>query len=353
MVIDERYMQRCLQLAENGKGFVSPNPMVGAVIVHNDRIIGEGFHREYGKAHAEVNAIKSVSNKSLLQDSTIYVSLEPCSHHGKTPPCSQLIIDSQIPRVVIATLDPYHQVSGRGVNMLREAGAEVIVGIMEEEAKKLNKTFFTNQILKRPYIYLKWAQTKDGFIDILRTSNDKPQPTVISNNFTRILVHKLRAECTAILIGTNTAVNDNPSLSTRYWYGKSPTRVILDRSGRIPANYNIFDNSTNTIIFTETINTITQNNKTKLIPLKFDENVITNILSELHVSKIDSVLVEGGSHVLQSFIDKGIWDEAYIEISNTKFETGLPAPKINGEILSENISKTYKQVHLSNSINKT
>jgi diaminohydroxyphosphoribosylaminopyrimidine deaminase/5-amino-6-(5-phosphoribosylamino)uracil reductase len=316
--------------------------------VCNDRIIGEGFHREYGKAHAEVNAIASVKDKSLLKNSTIYVSLEPCSHYGKTPPCSQLIIDSGISRVVVAVGDPYPQVSGRGIQMLREAGVEVVTGVLETEARCLNKAFFCAQTLHRPYIYLKWAQTKDGFIDKLRMAGEKPQPTPISNDFTRMLVHKMRAETPAILIGTNTAINDNPSLTTRYWYGKNPVRIILDRQRRIPSCYQIFDGKAETLIFTETVETETQEGNVRLLPLHFDQQMIENLLIALHYRRINAVLVEGGRSVLQSFIDAGIWDEAFIEISETKFGAGVPAPIIRGELLDEVVAITYRQQHIAN-----
>ena len=338
-------MYRCLQLAVNGKGFVSPNPMVGAVVVHDDKIIGEGFHREYGKAHAEVNAIASVKDKSLLKESTIYVSLEPCAHHGKTPPCAQLIIDSQIPRVVIACLDPYPAVSGRGVKMLQDAGVEVSIGILEQEALMLNKEFFTAQIKDRPYIYLKWAQTKDGFIDKVRCEGGKPEPTPISNDFSRMLVHKKRAGAAAIMIGTNTAIKDNPSLTTRYWYGKDPIRVVLDRQGRIPLDYNIFDGGVETIVFTEKKSFPAIGNVT-FIPVLFNENLLYNVFSILKRRKITSILVEGGRELLQSLIDKQLWDEALIEISGLYFGDGIKAPVITGQAIKERNWGSSKQVHI-------
>lgn len=339
MNTDEKYIQRCLQLAENGKGYVSPNPMVGAVVVCEGKIIGEGFHREYGKAHAEVNAISSVKDKLLLSESTIYVSLEPCSHYGKTPPCSQLIIDSKIKRVVIATPDPYKEVSGRGIKMLREAGIDVTVGILEKEAYELNKAFFSAQLRSRPYVYLKWAQTQDGFIDKLRQEGEEIKPTPISNSYTKMLVHKLRSEVSAIMIGTNTALNDNPSLTTRDWYGKNPVRIVLDRQGRIPTDYTVFDNKVKTIVFTEKVDKETIREKTVFIPMKFDDMLLNNILDKLHSLKIDSVLVEGGQQLLQSFIDQRLWDEAFIEVADKEFYDGVKAPIINGDIMSE------KEVH--------
>ena len=234
--VEEKYMARCIELAKGGRGNVSPNPMVGAVVVHKGRIIGEGFHRKCGEAHAEVNAIASVKDESLLKDSTIYVSLEPCSHYGKTPPCAELIIRKGIPRVVVGCLDPFPEVSGRGVRMLREAGVEVVTGVMEEEARALNKAFMTLQTKGRPYIILKWAQSEDGFIDRLRTDVSEPV-TVLSSPETSRLVHKLRSEVAAIMVGTRTALLDNPSLNVRHWSGNSPVRVVLDRRLVIPDSF--------------------------------------------------------------------------------------------------------------------
>ena len=341
-------MRRCLQLAANGRGRVSPNPMVGAVVVCDDEIIGEGFHRQYGKAHAEVNAINSVKDKSLLSRSTIYVSLEPCSHYGKTPPCSQLIIDSKIPKVVVATLDPYHKVSGRGIKMLREAGAEVVIGVLEKEAQELNKEFFVSQTEERPYIYLKWAQTSDGFIDKVRIKGEPVVPTPISNEQTKILVHKLRAEVDAIMIGTNTAINDNPSLTTRLWSGNNPVRIVLDRSRRIPTNYHLFDNIVKTILFTENIENAGSSENVEFIYREFGKCLIMNILKELNERKINSVLVEGGASLLQSFIDIGAWDEARLEYAGHRFGGGVKAPVIKGEIVETLLVKDSFSVHLKN-----
>jgi diaminohydroxyphosphoribosylaminopyrimidine deaminase/5-amino-6-(5-phosphoribosylamino)uracil reductase len=346
MTRDEKYMYRCLQLALNGKGFVAPNPMVGAVVVHNNRIIGEGFHRQYGEAHAEVNAIANVKDKSLLKEATIYVSLEPCSHYGKTPPCAQLIIDNKIQRVVIACEDPYPAVSGRGIRMMREAGIDVEVGVLKTEAQQLNKEFITLQTKGRPYIYLKWAQTKDGFIDKKRIETDKPVATPISNSFTKMLVHKKRAETASIMIGTNTAINDNPALTTRLWYGKNPVRIIIDRNARIPKDYNIFDQKVETLIYTQEPAPQLLSENIEYISVNFNDNLLENICSNLKNRKINSVLVEGGQFLLQSFIDKGIWDEAYIEIANIEFGQGIKAPTINGTVIKEHLPGNSKQIHL-------
>jgi len=346
MTSDEKYMYRCLQLAKNGRGSVAPNPMVGAVVVCNNKIIGEGYHRRYGKAHAEVNAINSVNDKSLLRQSTIYVSLEPCSHHGKTPPCAQLIIDSGIPKVVVAVLDPYPAVSGRGIKMLQDAGIEVTIGVLEHEATELNKEFFTAQTKCRPYVYLKWAQTLDGFIDKERDKNEKPEPTPISNDFMKMLVHKKRAEIASIMIGTNTAVNDNPSLTTRFWAGKNPVRVVLDRNGRIPAGYKLLDGEVETIVFTEKEQNVNSSKNTTYIQIDFDDNLLRKTFTILRRHKINSVLVEGGRELLQSIIDKGLWDEAYIETSGIVFGKGVKAPVITGFPVEKCEWGTSCQLHL-------
>lgn len=335
MLTDEIYIRRCFQLALNGKGYTSPNPMVGAVVVYQDKIIGEGYHRNYGGSHAEVNAINRVKDKSLLRESTIYVSLEPCSHYGKTPPCAQLIIDSHIPRVVVACLDPYPAVSGRGIKMLADAGIDVKFGILEQEAEDLNKEFFLAQTQDRPYIYLKWAQTQDGFIDKMREKGETPHPTPISNDFCRMLVHKRRAEVSAIMIGTNTAVNDNPSLTTRYWYGRNPIRIVLDRSGRIPSNYTLFDGKVETIIFTEATIVRPFIDKLSFESINFDGHLLENLFSSLKRRKINSILVEGGHQLLKSLIEKRLWDEAYVEISNKNFGEGVSAPFIEGLVVDE------------------
>jgi len=320
--------------------------MVGAVIVHNGKIIGEGYHQEYGKAHAEVNAIANVRDKRLLQEATMYVSLEPCSHHGKTPPCAKLIIDSKIPKVVIAMVDPYPAVSGNGIEMMRQAGIDVNVGVLESEAEDLNKEFITVQFKKRPYIYLKWAQTQDGFIDKQRDAGEHPQPTPISNDFTQILVHKKRAEMDAIMVGTNTAVNDNPTLTTRLWYGDNPIRIIIDRNGRIPSDYNIFGTESKTIIFTETINSKFVNEHCEFITVNFDTDLLQNIFLNLKNRKINSIMVEGGSQLLQSLIDCQLWDEAYIEVSDMEFGRGIKAPTIMGKVIDERFLRKSKQIHI-------
>ena len=348
MIIDTQYMYRCIQLAQKGKGSVSPNPMVGAVVVYDNKIIGEGYHRQYGKAHAEVNAIANVEDKSLLENSTLYVSLEPCSHHGKTPPCAQLIIDSRIPRVVVGCLDPFPQVSGRGIEMLKKAGVKTKVGILEKECLLLNKEFNKAQEAGRPYIYLKWAQSKDGFIDKIR-NKPEDKPAAISNDFTQTLVHKLRAEVDAIMVATNTALADNPSLTTRLWYGKNPVRIILDRTLKVPAHYNIYDNTVSTIIFTEVSEAIAPAHNVEYAHVDFDENIFSKMFKILQSRGLNSVMIEGGAKFLQSVIDAGFWDEAIVEICNQEFHTGIEAPLLHhGKIVKECSWQQSKQIYWEN-----
>lgn len=319
-----RYMRRCLQLATLGRGHVSPNPMVGAVIVHNGKIIGEGYHRKCGEAHAEVNAIRSVKNDELLKESTIYVSLEPCSHYGKTPPCSKLIIEKKIPRVVIGCLDPFPKVAGRGIRMLKKAGIEVITGVLEQESMRINARFMVAQILHRPYILLKWAQSTDGFIDKVRSSRESPAE--ISDAVTSVLVHQLRAEYDAILVGSNTALFDNPSLTVRRWEGKNPLRLVIDRQLELPGDLKLFTDGCPTLVFTEKQHEPA--GEVEYITLDFSESIIPVLLQELHRRQIGSLMVEGGAMLLQSFIDSGYWDEIRIETAPIELKTGVQAPLV-------------------------
>lgn len=349
MNIDTFYMKRCLQLAAKGAGEVSSNPMVGSVVVHEGKIIGEGYHRKYGQAHAEVNAINCVKDKSLLKHSTLYVSLEPCSHYGKTPPCSQLIIDSEIPKVVIATLDPFHKVSGRGLEMLQEAGVDVTVGVLEKEAQELNKYFFTMHKYQRPYVILKWAQSRDLFIDKKRERNSEEHAVLLSNIETRMLVHKLRSEVSSIMVGTNTVILDNPSLTTRYWAGKNPVRIFLDRDLNIDSNFTLYNGFVDTLVFTERDqNPQNEIKNVSYIKVVFNENLINSILIELFNRNVNSVLVEGGSFLLNSFIRQGAWDEACIETANCLLEDGVHAPFLNGEIIKMQKNKRSKTLYLKN-----
>lgn len=347
MLIDTKFMQRCIQLAQKGCGYTSPNPMVGAVIVYDGKIIGEGYHIKYGGPHAEVNAINKVKDKDLLKQSILYVSLEPCSHFGKTPPCANLIIESKIPRVIIGCLDPFEKVSGRGVEMLRQAGVEVRIGILQKECEELNKTFFCAQKMDKPYVYLKWAQSKDHFIDKNRNTPDYPAQK-LSTDFTSILTHKLRAEVDAILVGTNTVFLDNPSLNTRLWKGKNPIRIFIDRSLKIPENYKIYQyenlySNISTIVVTDIsmkdvvanrFSTNGNGSKIEYIYIDFSETkVFLNVLlTELKNRNIHSLMVEGGNKLLNLFIEGNLWDEAWIETADIKLYEGVKSPKISGEI---------------------
>lgn len=324
--VENKYMARCISLARNGTGNVAPNPMVGAVIVHQGKIIGEGYHRKYGEAHAEVNAIASVRDESLLKEATIYVSLEPCSHYGKTPPCAELIIKKQIPRVVIGCLDPFPEVSGRGVRMLREAGVEVVTGVMEEEARELNRVFMTFQEKRRPYIYLKWAQSADGFMDRLQTDNSLPA-VVLSSSETLRRVHHLRANVAAIMVGTQTALLDNPSLTVRHWAGKSPVRVVLDRTLRIPPHYHLLDGAVKTLVFTA-VEAVSREN-VEYVTIDFDRPVLPQVMHELYVRKLDSLMVEGGATLLGHFLEDGLWDQMLVETAPVNLESGVKAPDLS------------------------
>ncbi len=315
-------MQRCLDLALNGIPDVFPNPAVGCVIVAEDRIIGEGFHRRFGADHAEIEAINSVENKKLLQQSTLYVNLEPCSHYGKTPPCALRIVKEKIPRVVIATIDPSSRVNGKGIKILKESGIEVTTGILEKEAILLNKRFFTYHLKKRPYIILKWAQTSNGFI-----SGQEKDPVIISSIMSRTLVHRMRATESAILIGKTTALTDNPGLTTRLWNGKNPVRVLIDRYLAVPEHFNIFNPDAKTWIFNELVSKSADNKE--WIKVDFSKQVIPTILKILHDKDIQSLIVEGGAFTLNSFLQQNLWDEIHVFISPKTFKQGTPAPLLN------------------------
>ena len=314
MKIHEKYIKRCIELAKNGLGTTYPNPLVGSVIVYNDQIIGEGWHQKAGYPHAEVHAIQSVKDKSLLSKATIYVSLEPCSHFGKTPPCSDLIIANKIPNVVIGTIDPFAKVAGTGIKKLIEAGANVTVGILEDECYELNKRFFTFHTKKRPYIILKWAESIDGVIAPI--TREEQKPVWITSELSRQLVHKWRSEELAILVGTNTVLEDNPTLTTRNWIGNNPIRIVLDQNNKISKESHIFDNQAKTI-------SISKNE------MPFDENLAANIASFLFEQNIQSVLIEGGTKTLQTFIDSNLWDEARVFKGAISFNKGIKAPEFN------------------------
>ena len=327
MGIDELYMGRCLQLAKNGVRDVAPNPMVGAVIVHNGEIIGEGYHCKCGQAHAEPNAIASVKDEHLLEQSTLYVSLEPCSHYGKTPPCAELIIKKRIPRVVIGMKDPNPQVAGRGIQMLREAGIEVTVGVLEQQCRQLNKRFICYHEKKRPYIILKWAQTADFKIDACRQSSAE-SVAVISNTITKQLVHQMRAENMAIMVGTRTALLDNPSLRTTRWSGNNPLRVVIDKQLRLPADSKLLQPIAPTLVFTEKT-AYPFETSAELCQIDFENGAWQQMLGELFRRKIHSLIVEGGTFLLNSLLQIGLWDEMHVETSPRNLGDGVEAPRIS------------------------
>lgn len=323
----EKYIRRCIELAKNGLGTTYPNPMVGCVIVYEDKIIGEGWHKKSGEPHAEVIAINSVKDKSLLKKSTIYVSLEPCSHFGKTPPCCDLIIKNEIPNVVIGTVDPNVKVAGNGIKKLIEAGVNVTVGVLEAECKELNKRFFIFHEKKRPFVILKWAESQDGFIAPTKNLRNEQKPFWITNEFSRQLVHKWRSEEQAILVGTQTIIYDNPKLDVRDWTGNNPIRIVLDQNNRIPKDSYIYDNHIKTIIFSQfAITPIGENTTFEVIDFK--QNLAQQILKELYKHQIQSVIIEGGRQTLQTFIDENLWDEARLFIGNKAFENGTKSPII-------------------------
>jgi len=320
---EEQYMARCIQLAKLGAGNVAPNPMVGAVLVYEDKIIGEGYHQKFGEAHAEVNSINGVTHqdKNLIEKSTMYVSLEPCAHHGKTPPCSDLIIQKKIREVVVGCQDIYKEVAGKGIEKLRNAGVEVISGILENECKELNKRFFTFHQKQRPYIILKWAQSANGKI-----GSKNNERILISNDYSNRLVHKWRSEEAAILVGTNTVLKDDPSLTTRLWKGNNPVRIVIDKELKIPSSFKVFNEEAKAIIFNLSENSAKKN--IWFIKLS-NQNFLKEMLYSLYENDIQSVLVEGGTKTLQSFIDSSLWDEARIITNeNLIIENGINAPQM-------------------------
>ncbi|HNX66593.1 MAG TPA: bifunctional diaminohydroxyphosphoribosylaminopyrimidine deaminase/5-amino-6-(5-phosphoribosylamino)uracil reductase RibD [Bacteroidales bacterium] len=331
---DILYMKRCLELAQKGSGTTRPNPMVGAVIVRDGRIIGEGFHLRAGEPHAEVIAVNSVKNKSQLKGSTIYVSLEPCSHYGKTPPCADLIIGEGITRVVAGTTDTTSKVAGKGFEKLRNAGVEVTAGVLEEACRWMNRRFFTFHEKERPYVILKWAESSDNYIDVLRKQGDPAEPHWITGLSERVLVHRWRSEEDAILAGGATIRSDNPSLNVRYWSGPDPVKVIVSRSADIPSDSHIFTTPGRVLLFTQ-----------KEMPGTVPGTIITHgddipvneILCSLYKEGIQSVIVEGGARILESFISSGLWDEARIFTGRKPFEKGIQSPGITGRIIEKQI----------------
>ncbi|WP_350292074.1 bifunctional diaminohydroxyphosphoribosylaminopyrimidine deaminase/5-amino-6-(5-phosphoribosylamino)uracil reductase RibD [uncultured Croceitalea sp.] len=336
MNIDEKYMFRGIELGKNGLGTAAPNPMVGCVIVHKEKIIGEGYTSPYGGPHAEVNAINSVKDKSLLSQSSLYVTLEPCAHYGKTPPCVNHILKHHIPKVIIGLKDPNKKVAGTSIRLLKEKGCEVLVGVLENECREHHKRFLNFQEKRRPYIILKWAETLDGFVAPEEDQReDKPQPYWITNTYSKQLVHKWRAEEQAILIGTTTALADNPKLTTRTWQGNNPIRIIIDKDLKVPTNFYVLDTSVKTIVIT----TVEDKNAYKdgiSYEVASFKNLPAEICTILYKYDITSVLIEGGTKTLQSFIDNKFWDEARVFKGYTNFSKGIRAPKITGKQISDN-----------------
>lgn len=320
MNIHEKYIKRCIAIGKNGLGTTAPNPMVGCVIVHDQKIIGEGFTSPFGGAHAEINAINSVKDLSLLKKATLYVTLEPCSHFGKTPPCADAIIHHKIPKVVIGTIDTHSKVAGKGIEKLKASGCEVVVGVLEDEVQQHHKRFFTFHNKKRPYIILKWAESADGFIGP-ETKNEQ-KPVWITNELSRQLVHKWRAEEQAILVGTNTVIEDNPSLTVRDWTGKNPIRIVIDRENKLSKDFKVFDTKSKTYI-------ISKENT------DFNQPLGRQICDFLFTNDINSVIIEGGRQTLQTFINENLWDEARVFKGTVNFSSGTKAPLFNGKLISD------------------
>lgn len=326
MDFDELMMKRCIELAENGLGMTYPNPVVGCVIVRNGRIISEGWHQKAGEPHAEVNAVNKIKDKEILKECEIYVSLEPCSHFGKTPPCSDMIVRYGFKRVIVGISDPNSKVNGEGIKRMKNAGIEVKVGVLENECAELNKRFFCFHQNKRPYIILKWAQTADGFM-----AAENHIQKWITNQYSKQLVHLWRSREQSVLVGYNTAKIDNPQLNLRLWSGNQPVRAVIDRGLSLDLKLHFFDGSQQTIIFSEK----QDSSRPDVIRLKFDENLEESILEELHKSGLQSVIIEGGRKTLDGFISKGLWDEARIFSSSESWGRGIEAPRIEGKLIEQ------------------
>jgi len=330
MTVDERYMKRCLDLAVLGAGSVSPNPMVGAVVVYEDKIIGEGFTSPYGGPHAEVNAIQEVlttygeeEGKALLRQSTVYVSLEPCAHYGKTPPCADMLASFPVKKVVIGCLDSFDKVNGKGVQILRDAGIDVEVGVLEEECRFANRRFFTRITQQRPYVILKWAETKNGYF-----APKADRQEWISRPASKQLVHKWRSEEDAILVGTRTALIDNPSLNTRLWKGKSPKRVLIDKNLEVPETSKLFSITNSDLIIFNAVKTDWKAHLKYIELENFDFYLPQNILYQLFLMDVQSLIIEGGAKTLQQFIDANLWDEARVITGDVVWDDGIPSPKL-------------------------
>lgn len=325
---DKIYMRRCFELARKGLGLTRTNPLVGSVIVYKDRIIGEGYHHEFGGPHAEVNAIRSVKDPSLLPYSTLYCSLEPCAHHGKTPPCSMLIQQKGIRRVVISNTDPFPSVNGEGVRQMEKCGISVETGCLEEEGYQLNRRFFHFHYKRRPYVILKWAQTQDGFMDVVREPGDPVGTNWITGELSRTLVHKWRSEEAAIMIGTNTIISDNPRLNVRRWTGDQPVRITFDRKGKLSPDAHVLDGNQDTLVFTGVPGKYSGRTRSLYIDPSYD---IDDLMMELYDQHILSVFVEGGAQLHNSFLESGLWDEARIFTGKMSFSQGVSAPVMKGD----------------------
>lgn len=356
MTKDETYIYRCIELAKKGAGFVAPNPMVGAILVYNDAIIGEGWHEQYGQPHAEINCINSVKqeHKQFISSSTLYVSLEPCNHFGKTPPCCDRIILEQIKKVVVGCKDPFTEVNGAGIDKLKAAGVQVVVNVLKDACENLNQRFFIFHTKHRSYIILKWAQTGDGKTAPLNLPQGETykhleiQRLLISNEYTNRLVHKWRSEEAAILVGTNTALMDDPQLTNRYWEGKQPLRLVIDKELKLPPHLKLFNSDARTIVFN--LRKHTETGQPQYYQINKEQNVVEQIVTALYQLNIQSVLVEGGAKLLQSFIDAGLWDEARI-LTNEQLiiENGLYAPILSShKIIREEKIATDRIMYYKN-----
>jgi diaminohydroxyphosphoribosylaminopyrimidine deaminase/5-amino-6-(5-phosphoribosylamino)uracil reductase len=346
---DEKFMRRCLELAAGAEGMTFPNPLVGSVVVHKGKIIGEGYHLKAGGPHAEVNAINSVRDKSILIESTLYVNLEPCSHFGKTPPCADFIIENKIPRVVIGTADTSDKVSGKGIAKLKNAGCEVFTGVIENECRWLNRRFLTFHEKKRPWIILKWAQSADGYMDVIRSEKNEQKPNWISGKPERILVHKWRASEQAILVGAGTIRADNPKLNAREWKGHDPLKLILSRSGRLDSGIAANDAKGTVILFTHS----NESNNAGVVTVKLEEaaSSAVQVIQYLAMSGIQSLFIEGGAGVLNHFISEGLWDEARIFTGSDYFKKGLPAPVLRGRnILARKFEGSLLEIFINEEV---
>jgi len=333
MISHDFFMRRCHELALLGAEHVQPNPMVGCVIVHHGKIVGEGYHHEYGQPHAEVNAINSLTDDSIIPESTLYVNLEPCAHHGKTPPCANLIVDRGFKKVVIGNIDSNDQVDGKGIGILKAANIEVTTGVLAEEGRALNKRFFCNQESKRPYVVLKWAETQDGFLDYKRKAEDEASPLKITSDIANRMVHKWRAEESAILVGRNTAILDNPSLTTRLHPGNNPTRVLIDPNLQVNPGAAMFDDSAHTIVFNALKSE--SHRHVSFVQINRADTMLQEIISYLHEHSIGSLMVEGGPSTHQQFIDQNLWDEIRVLKSSERIHDGVKAAQFKGNRIHE------------------